>query len=505
MLKKYFLPLFFVFDSSGFSMPTNSELPAYYRSFVETLKEFEETCGLVPSGCEDWKTKAGISGWSEWLLTSLRKFMGEHGRDFSTSQLVQKLINIVSPSEPTFHYYLEKESDEPYLSVKLNVDNLGRASQFLYLRVPQWTPGSYKERDYAGNIDSLSLENGEGEKVSYERINKNMIRIRTDSTKNGSLRMSYRVFMQEPSVRTSYLGLESGWIIPASVFLEVLGFQSRPVSFEFHLPAHRQYLQTFTPSATLDDHDGKVFHEPNFDALIDSHIHYGKLDRLEFSVSGVPHYLVTEGLPIDEEFVKSLKKGIEISAKIMGGLPYSEPYYIFTGIHSNGSGGLEHRQSQFNLVRNRLVGKEGWQKRVLRLMFHEHFHSWNVKRLKPKEVVEIDYGNVASFETLWFVEGATRFFDTLVTYKSGVYTEGDFFDALTNLAADTLNRNGLKTTNLSDASYQAALKLYHHGPNELNSVINYYSHGAYLVLYLDLLIRKQSRGKRSFENVMRVM
>ena len=49
----------------------------------------------------------------------------------------------------------------------------------------------------------------------------------------------------------------------------------------------------------------------------------------------------------------------------------------------------------------------------LRLVSHELFHAWNVKRLRPIELGPFDYENEIHTASLWVVEGLTSYYGDL--------------------------------------------------------------------------------------------
>ena len=57
--------------------------------------------------------------------------------------------------------------------------------------------------------------------------------------------------------------------------------------------------------------------------------------------------------------------------------------------------------------------------------------------------------------------------------------------------------------NLEDASFDAWIKYYRQDENSPNSLVSYYTKGALVALCLDLLIRRDTRGARSLDDVMR--
>ena len=58
---------------------------------------------------------------------------------------------------------------------------------------------------------------------------------------------------------------------------------------------------------------------------------------------------------------------------------------------------------------------------------------------------------------------------------------------------------------VADSSYDAWIKYYRQDENAPNSVVSYYQKGSLVGLALDLTIRAQTKGKRSLDDVMRLL
>ena len=55
---------------------------------------------------------------------------------------------------------------------------------------------------------------------------------------------------------------------------------------------------------------------------------------------------------------------------------------------------------------------------MLGLISHEYFHTWNIKRLRPAEFAQFDYGRENYTGLLWFFEGFTSYYDDLLVRRA---------------------------------------------------------------------------------------
>ena len=172
---------------------------------------------------------------------------------------------------------------------------------------------------------------------------------------------------------------------------------------------------------------------------------------------------------------------------------------------SNGFGGLEHKNScSLNYSRFGFRTKDKYQ-RFLQLVAHEYFHLWNVKRIRPKALEKFDYEAENYTTSLWFSEGTTSYYDLLIPLRSQIYNRQTFLENLGKEITRFLAIPGRKIQPLSEASFDAWIKLYRRDANSDNCQISYYLKGELVSLLLDLLIRQRHKNERSLDDVMRQM
>jgi predicted metalloprotease with PDZ domain len=157
--------------------------------------------------------------------------------------------------------------------------------------------------------------------------------------------------------------------------------------------------------------------------------------------------------------------------------------------HPNG-GGLEHQDSQLDEV------SPAW----LDLPFlpglysHEMFHAWNVKRLRPADMVPYRYDDADPTTWLWESEGITDYYGALALVRSGITDSTGFFRAMAGAMTSTA---AAPATALSDASLRVWVD-----PMDGSDGL-YYPKGSLAGFMLDILIRDASDNRRSLDHVMR--
>src|SRR5205807_1352096 len=87
-------------------------------------------------------------------------------------------------------------------------------------------------------------------------------------------------------------------------------------------------------------------------------------------------------------------------------------------------GGLEHQSSQVDEVTTSQLDA-GY---IPGLYSHEAFHAWNVKRLRPADMVPYRYDDAQPTTWLWVSEGVTDYYGALALVRSGINADSAFYN-----------------------------------------------------------------------------
>ena len=379
--------------------------------------------------------------------------------------------------------------------------------------LPAWIPGSYMIREFARNIVSLVGECRDGPVVLTKRDKHTWDAAPCD----GPLRLRYRVYAWDWSVRAAHLDETHGFFNGTSVFVQVAGREDDAHDVEIAAPAGRGYrdwrVATTLPEAGATRHGFGAYRAANYDALIDHPVEMGAFRLERFDAAGVPHEIAYSGVVpnldaarIDADLAVLCAAQIRFFAEPgkakRGGAPFDR-YLFLTAVAGEGYGGLEHRSSTALLCsRDALPAVGDPPERssayltFLGLVSHEYFHSWNVKRMKPAAFAPYDLARENYTSLLWIFEGFTSYYDDLFLVRTGLATEEQYLGMLAKTIDDVAAGAGRTTQSVAESSFDAWIKYYRQDENTPNAVVSYYKKGSLVALCLDLLIRRESRGRR---------
>ncbi|MDF3078690.1 MAG: peptidase [Sphingobacteriaceae bacterium] len=390
------------------------------------------------------------------------------------------------------------EPQTHYVEVSMQVDGL--AKDFVDVKMPVWAPGSYLIREFARNVEAVSAKNSSGKSLPVEKTSKNTWRVRSAK---GNFTLNYRVYCFEISVRTPFVDTKHGFISPTGVFMFVDGMINHPATVTV-----QPYKGWSKISTGLEPVAGRAntFYAPDFDILFDSPIEVGNQDVFAFNAAGVNYEVAMYGGGNynKERLKKDMTKIVEEETAVFGENP-NKRYVFLVHNYNVGSGGLEHLNSTvLGVARNGYDTEAGYWG-FLKLVAHEHFHLWNVKRLRPIALGPFDYENENYTTNLWIAEGFTSYYEKVILERAGLTPPERFVEGLAGDMAAVDNQPGSKVQSANDASFDAWIKQYRPAENSKNTTISYYSKGSLIALVMDLEIIQATNAKKNLDDVMKAM
>ena len=401
------------------------------------------------------------------------------------------------------HYWVRMPEPANHLfDVELRLTDIP-ANRPILLQFPAWTPGSYLLREYSRHLQDFCAFDASDRQVPFTRLDKNTWQLAPTDTHR--LRIHYRIYANELTVRTNHLDTTHGYFNGAATFLYCEGRQQEAIALTICPPHPSWAIATSLKPAeeTVDPGQPQTFLAQDFDELVDSPVEVGVHRSQSFEVLGKPHRFVVWGSGNEdlEAIVKATQTIVETEAKLFGGLPY-DSYLFLLHLTGTGGGGLEHKNCT-----SLLYPRFGFQNperynRFLSLVAHEFFHLWNVKRLRPKAIETFDYSQENYLRSLWFCEGTTSYYDTLILRRAGLISVETYLKLLGDRIGKLQTTPGRQVQSLVDSSFDTWIKLYRPTENASNSQVSYYLKGEIVTALLDLHIRSQSAGENCLDTVM---
>ncbi|MCB0720876.1 MAG: M61 family metallopeptidase [Ignavibacteriae bacterium] len=383
-----------------------------------------------------------------------------------------------------------------YCDVEIKTSTDG--AEEMEFEMPVWTPGSYKVRDYARHVDKVKAITN-GKELDCEKTGKSSWKINTSGV--GDLKLAYRVYCNELTVRTSEITSDHAYLNGTSVFMYIKGRIGDECELE--IQPYQDWEKISTGLKKIGD--GR-FSAENYDILADCPIEIGNQQVLEFEVDEKKHYISIYGAGNydAEKFVVDFEKIVEAESKMMDGLPYENFTFLIT-VAEGAGGGLEHLNSFSAMYQPWVFDDEKRYKKFLGLISHELFHVWNVKRVRPVGLGPFDYSKEVYTRMHWVTEGWTSFFDNLILRRADIVDDKEYLEFVADEVNEVMRYTGRFHQSLEDSSYYNWTKFYNRHENSRNDQISYYKKGGMIALMLDIEIITGSNYEKSLDDALRIL
>lgn len=392
--------------------------------------------------------------------------------------------------------YLLCADDPQGQSVLVEVRLRAEHAQTMTVRFANWTPGSYKIRDYARHVMQAQAWLDEKPCALYKPA---LDRYAIELSAGAQVCFSFRLATDDDSVRGNWLDSWRGHMEGAALWPCVEGYEEAEMAVEIRPPADKTHwsLATSLPSAHQDDAGWGWYRASSWRELIDHPLLMGQLKTLEFEAGGCQHRFAIAGaeeISFDSERLKRDCQAIcQTQIAAMGGIP-NKDYLFLLRVGAAGDGGLEHCSSTLlgtaaASLPQADADRSSHYERLLGLISHEYFHLWNVKRIRPQAVACSSLEQPAPFPDLWAYEGVTAYVDDWFLRQSQTRRPEDYLRVIGHSLTRLQRTPGRLRQSLVQASLDAWIRLYQPAPHLPHSTVSYYLKGAMVAMCLDILLR----------------
>ena len=183
---------------------------------------------------------------------------------------------------------------------------------------------------------------------------------------------------------------------------------------------------------------------------------------------------------------------------------YREYHFLLT-LSDNVMGlGQEHHESSDDRVPANAISDPNQRLLGADLLPHEFTHSWNGQYRRPAGLATPDFQQPMQGDLLWVYEGLTTYLGTVLAARSGLWTAEQAREHIAVVASTLDHRAGRTWRSLENTS-RAGQVLYF-APSEWVSYrrgTDFYPESLLIWLEADVLIRKQTQGRRSLDDFCR--
>jgi len=367
------------------------------------------------------------------------------------------------------------------------------------------SPGRYALHEFAKSIYNFRATEASGKKLRVDRPNPYQWNVETSG---GIVVIDYTLFGDRADGTYSGIDLTHARLNGPATFAWARTFEKAPVAIKIEVPPGSDW----TVATQLAPGGTGIWTAPNLDALMDAPIEIGPHVIKEWSANGAMFRLALHFPGPDDmaaRFARLCEAVVLEEEGIFGSFPkYDTGSYTFLVDYLPyvAGDGMEHRNSS-SITSTRALTRES-ERQLIGSVAHEFFHSWNVRRIRPRSLEPFDYERANMSGELWFAEGFTDYYSPVVQTRAGLMPREELIATLGNAVNAVLTSPGRDVFSPVDMSRQApfvdGVSTTFDVTNQQNTFISYYTYGRALGLGIDLAIRSRFPGK-SLDDMMRAM
>lgn len=381
-----------------------------------------------------------------------------------------------------------------YIQLEVTAQNL--QNDITYIQLPAWRPGRYELGNFAKNVRNFRVYDGSGKEIQANKVTKDKWKVHTIGVK--SLTIRYEYYAAELNAGSTFLDASQLYVNPVNCCVYLEGRLDEECTVELAVPGQWKVATGMKSTGT------HRFSVRNFDRLADSPFIAGPtIKHNYFILDGVEFHLWFQGecKPDWSKLINDFFIFVNENMRVFGTFPSEEYHFLFQILPTRFYHGVEHVDSTvIGLGPSYKLMNELYDD-LLGVSCHELFHAWNIKSIRPAEMLPYDFTK-ENYSRLGFVaEGVTTYYGDYLLYRSGVWTAEQFWPTFNERMEKHFESEARRFLSVADTSLDTWLDGYVPGaPHRKTSI---YHEGCLLAFVTDMFIRRNSSNKKSLDDVMR--
>tara|TARA_B100001758_G_C18403056_1_gene610237 strand:+ start:176 stop:1876 length:1701 start_codon:yes stop_codon:yes gene_type:complete len=370
-------------------------------------------------------------------------------------------------------------------------------SDYTHFQLSAWRPGRYELGNFAQNIQKWEAFNEYEKPLSFKKITKDLWQVKTINCQE--IIIKYNFYANQLDAGGCYLDENQLYLNPVHCMFYIVERINERYSINIELP------ENYRIASSLKETAQKLI-AMNYDDLAESPIICSpNLQYQNYKINNVVFHMWFQGKckPNWKKLKKDFSAFSRTQINEFGGFPVDEYHFLFQITPYRSYHGVEHTKNTVILLGpgDKLMSDR--YEDLLGVSSHELYHTWNIKAIRPKEMLPYDYTKENYFKTGFVAEGVTTYMGDLMLYKSKVFNWNEFIKTQNQNIERHLTNYGRYNLSVADSGFDNWLDGYKLGaPNRKVSI---YPDAALCMLMIDLEILKHSKGKYSLNTVMKEM
>ena len=351
--------------------------------------------------------------------------------------------------------------------------------------------------NFAKNISHVKAFNSSNENIELRKIEKDKWLVSCSADEQ--ITFEYFYCAAELNAGSTYVNSQMLFVNPVNCIPFLPGRTDENYTVEI--------LDSYAHLSCGLPHEGTKMFAQNFDELADSpFVASRNIEVLSQEVNGVTFLANIFGITNlnFERFWNDVRIYTQLQLNIFGEFPVSKYRYLLHFTPYFMHHGVEHNTSTVIVMgHGENFDREEKYNEMLAICSHELFHTWNVKTLRPVEMMPYDFTKENYTQLGYVDEGVTTYYGDLCLRRSGIWNN-DLWILSLEKWLNTHHRNyGRYSYSVADSSVDTWLDGY--TPGVPWRKVSIYNEGALLSMILDIELIAATNGEKSMDDVMHQM
>ncbi len=363
------------------------------------------------------------------------------------------------------------------------------------LNMPTWRPGRYEIGNFSKLVRNLKASQGN---VDIASEKSSLHGWTFTGVANTNLTISYEFYANQFDSGNSYLDEGICYFNPVNLLLYNSTELNSPHTLEVDVP------DTFRVATGLQLISGNLYEAKDFHELVDCPVLASdEMQHHEFKVDELSIHLWMYGVakPDYERIMADFAGFIREQVASFESFPEKDYHFLMLITPYRKYHGVEHGNSTVLTLGPGYALMFGAYNDLVELASHEFYHSWNIKKIRPAEMMPYDYSKPNLFTTGFIAEGVTTYYGDLTLARGKVYPWEKYYNILT----ESFQRHKDNAARFYKSLAESSLELWLDGYDRTvpNRKMSIYTDGCLIALLSDLFILSSTEGECRLDDVMK--
>lgn len=363
------------------------------------------------------------------------------------------------------------------------------------LCMPAWRPGRYELANFSKNIRYLKVF-AEGKEININKID--LHSWLADTSNCSAITIKYQYYAAVLNAGSTFLDASQLYVNPVNCCIYPQNRENDSCEVFLNIPEDFQVAHSFQEIDKFS-YKAESFHE-----LVDCpFVCSANLQHNAYTVGETKFHLWFNGevKPEWDKLIRDFEKFSEYQIGKFQAFPVKNYHFIFQILPYATYHGVEHKKSTVITLGPSYAIFDKLYTELLGVSSHELYHTWNVKTIRPIEMMPYDYSKENLSKLGYLCEGVTTYMGDIILLRSGVFDIQQYFLEMTRQLQRHFDNFGRYNYSVAASSFDTWLDGYVIGaPGRKVSI---YTEGCLLAFVTDIMIMKHTKNLKNLDFVMR--